>query len=171
MFEFNKIILRLVENNDLEDLRLLRNDQSTWSNLNNINLLTEYNQKNWFKKIKNDPSTMWFVVTNKKNDFLGVAKIYNIDNVNKSLGLGADILKLRRGQGIGKKVYSILLRYAFLYLNVNRVWLQVLKTNSNAIFLYKKMGFKKEGKLEKAIYRNGKYIDLECYRILKSEYK
>ena len=38
----------------------------------------------------------------------------------------------------------------FDYLNINRVWLQVLKTNITAIKLYEKSGFKKEGKLEKA---------------------
>ena len=37
------------------------------------------------------------------------------------------------GLGIGKKVYKILLNYSFKYLNVNRVWLQVLSTNKNAI--------------------------------------
>ncbi len=171
MFNYKDITLTILEEKYIEDLRVLRNNQSTWMFLNDINLITKSKQMTWFKNTQKDNNTLWFVVLDKRKSFLGIAKIYSIDKINKSLGLGLDISIDKRGKGVGKKVYSALLKYSFDYLNVNRVWLQVLKTNVNAIKLYEKSGFKKEGQLEKAIYRNGKYIDLICYRILKSEYK
>ena len=170
MFKYRNITLKLLEEKYLEDLRNLRNNQSTWMFLNDIKLITKHQQIKWYQNVKKDTLSLWFVVLDKNENFLGIAKIYSIDKINKSLGLGLDISLEKRGQGIGKKVYAALLKYSFDYLNINRVWLQVLKTNITAIKLYEKSGFKKEGKLEKAIYRNGKYIDLLCYRILKSEY-
>ena len=157
MFKYKNITLKLLEEKYLEDLRNLRNNQSTWMFLNDIKLITKHQQIKWYQNVKKDKLSLWFVVLDKNENFLGIAKIYSIDKINKSLGLGLDISLEKRGQGIGKKVYAALLKYSFDYLNINRVWLQVLKTNITAIKLYEKSGFKKEGKLEKAIYRNEKY--------------
>ena len=51
------------------------------------------------------------------------------------------------GKGIGEEATKLLLEYAFEYLNLYKINLEVYEYNERAIKLYKKIGFKEEGKL------------------------
>jgi len=76
-----------------------------------------------------------------------------------------------RNKGYGKKVYDLILKFCFNYLNFNRIWLLVIENNEIALNLYKKKGFKEEGRMREAIYRHEKYYDYIMMSILKEEYK
>lgn len=170
MFELNGLILRLVEKKDLEILRKLRNDPSTWINLTSHNLISYRAQKKWYENLSSQKDTIYCVINDKKNKFIGSAHFYQIDNLNKSCGVGTNVLATFRGKGYGSKIYDIILEYGFNFLNMNRIWLQIIQSN-RAKNLYLRKGFKIEGKLEKAVYRDGNYRDLISMRILKNEYK
>ena len=72
-----------------------------------------------------------------------------------------------RGKGYGKKAIDLVLEYGFEHLNLHRIYLDTLESNTSAIGLYKKVGFKEEGRKKQHIYKNGKYFDLICMCILK----
>ena len=55
-------------------------------------------------------------------------------------------------------------------LNLQRVELTVLDSNIRAQHLYEKCGFVKEGTLRKYAYKNGEFVDMHMYSILKNEY-
>ena len=55
-------------------------------------------------------------------------------------------------------------------MGLNRVALEVLKSNKNAIHLYKKIGFVKEGIKRRAFYTDGSFVDVEIMSILRSEF-
>jgi RimJ/RimL family protein N-acetyltransferase len=82
-----------------------------------------------------------------------------IDYINRSIRVGGDIHKDYRGKGYGTKMFELIVSYCFNYLNSRRLWLMVLETNEKAIQLYKKIGFKEEGRQIEAVFKNGKYID------------
>ncbi|MGI6149066.1 MAG: GNAT family N-acetyltransferase [Firmicutes bacterium] len=67
-------------------------------------------------------------------------------------------------RGLGTDAVETMLKYAFLVLNLRRVYLRVYAHNLRAIRCYTKAGFSKEGKLES---RFGKII---LMRITRSEY-
>jgi diamine N-acetyltransferase len=73
-------------------------------------------------------------------------------------------------KGIGSEVTQRMLHHAFQDLNLNRVYLYVLDNNDRAIQLYLKAGFRPEGTLEDAIYKNGEYRALRVMAILKKHY-
>lgn len=54
-------------------------------------------------------------------------------------------------QGYGTDAVRTLLEQAFVNMNLKRVYLRVQATNTNAIRCYEKAGFKKEGRLTRAI--------------------
>jgi putative acetyltransferase len=58
--------------------------------------------------------------------------------------------------GIGTALLQHLINIAKMK-NLSKVWLQVSTDNDRAIYLYKKVGFKIEGKLCKESYVNSKY--------------
>lgn len=55
-------------------------------------------------------------------------------------------------------------------LGLNRIDLNVLKSNSAAIGLYEKCGFIVEGLLRKSVFKNGEYHDQLVMSLLCDEY-
>lgn len=74
------------------------------------------------------------------------------------------------GKGVGEKSARLILEHGFENLNLNRIYLSVLKENYAAIRLYEKVGFKKEGIEEEALYKKGEFKTVVKMRILKEEY-
>jgi RimJ/RimL family protein N-acetyltransferase len=105
------------------------------------------------------------------NPFIGLVRMDEHDAMNASIRVGADVVSGLRGRGYGRKIYEAIKKYCFHYLNVHRVWLLVLETNKHARRLYKKQGFRVEGKQRKAIFRDGEYLDYVMMSILEDEYR
>lgn len=75
------------------------------------------------------------------------------------------------GKGIGRAVTKCVIEWAFSELNLNRMSLSVLSNNTRAVNLYKSLGFKEEGRLREAQFKNGRYVDVILMSILASELK
>jgi RimJ/RimL family protein N-acetyltransferase len=181
MFASDSILFRPVEEQDLEAIRALRNDPSTWGQLTSIGHISAEAQQAWFAGLQCDPSRAYFaVLTEKRNehypvyfegDFVGIIRMDEIDTVNRSIRVGADVVPALRGQGYGTRIYKALLKYCFDMLNVHRAWLLVLDTNEVGKKLYFNAGFKLEGKHREAIFRNGRFVDYLAMSILEDEYR
>jgi RimJ/RimL family protein N-acetyltransferase len=63
-----------------------------------------------------------------------------------------------------------LLDYAFKGLDFRRVSLEVLAINTNAIKLYEKLGFVREGIRRKEFFLDGKYLDSYIYGLLSEDF-
>lgn len=74
------------------------------------------------------------------------------------------------GKGLGTEATRMMVDYAFNMLNMNRVQLHVNAENEPAKAVYKKIGFKHEGTLRQAMYKNNKYYDFWLMSILAEEY-
>ena len=111
------------------------------------------------------------IIDPTSDTIIGCSGLHAINWVSRSAELRILIGdKLYWGQGIGKKVVSELLLYAFDILNLNRVWLGVNSENEPAINLYVKMGFIREGILRQEFYKHGKYFDIVRMSVLKAEW-
>jgi RimJ/RimL family protein N-acetyltransferase len=75
------------------------------------------------------------------------------------------------GKGYGTDATQVILRYAFLELNLQRVELWVYSYNPRAVRTYEKVGFKHEGTRRKAVFRDGEYIDVLLMGILLEEWQ
>ena len=101
---------------------------------------------------------------------LGLATLSSIDWVVRSCKFHIQIGPEAQGKGLGSFAINEMLRHAFFDLGLNRVELAVLETNTRAQHLYKKMGFKQEGLMRQASYKNGKYVALFLMSILREEW-
>ena len=63
-----------------------------------------------------------------------------------------------------------MLNYCFFRLNLNKVYLKVITENPNAIKLYEKNGFVKEGILREEHFDEGRFKDVLVMSILRKEY-
>jgi RimJ/RimL family protein N-acetyltransferase len=171
MFKHESITLRIIEESDLESMRKLRNDPTTWINLTDIESIDSESQQRWFQGLVGRQDRIYLVACDDEHNFLGVTRMDEIDRTNRSIRVGCDIVPEMRGQGYGTKVFAAVIKYSFDYMNMHRVWLAVLDYNQVGINLYKKSGFQKEGSYRDAIFRDGRYHDYSIMSLLEEEYR
>lgn len=154
----------------LLSLMTLRNSEKTYPFLTSALPVNEAVQVEWFKKVSLDRTKMYFAIEDKNNTFIGFVRCDEWDRENGSIRVGIDIVPERRRQGYATDAYHTLLAYLFGQLRIHRVWLLVLETNTAALSLYKKIGFRKEGVLREAVFRDNRYCDYVSMSMLASEY-
>jgi RimJ/RimL family protein N-acetyltransferase len=84
-----------------------------------------------------------------------------------AIGIGA---RENWGKGYGTDAMRVILRYAFMELNLQRVSLTVSEYNSRAIQSYLKAGFVEEGRLRGSERRAGRRFNLVYMGILREEW-
>ncbi len=105
------------------------------------------------------------------DDVLGLVSLTDIDHLNQSAVFHIMIgSTASQGHGAGTFAVQAMLYHAFYNMNLQRVELTVLESNDRARHVYEKCGFQYEGRKRKAVYKNGKFVDVLEYSILKSEY-
>ena len=75
-----------------------------------------------------------------------------------------------RGRGIGSTALRSVLNYAFVDLNLHRVWLHVLPDNLRAQHIYRRAGFAPEGTERDAILRDGIFHSQARWSLLRHEW-
>ena len=159
MFKHKTISLRPIERGDLTFLRQLHNDPTTIINLTDTTLVNEIQQERWFESMCTSSTSMRMAVLDEDDEIIGCVRLDRYDTRNRSIQVGGDIAGPHRRKGFGSLMFEACLAYVFDILNCRRAHLSVLETNTVAIGLYKKFGFKEEGRATQAIYRDGKYLD------------
>lgn len=178
---YEDISIRPVQQDDLEKIRRLRNDETTFKNLTDARMISPAMQRAWFEALGTARDRAYFAVLKIDRDFthpvftegalIGIIRTTEIDTVNRSVCVGADVAPEWRGRGYGTKIYKAFLRYLFQDLGYHRVWLLVLETNAVARKLYENVGFRVEGIQRRAIWRDGAWRDYVSMSILSDEFK
>ena len=103
---------------------------------------------------------------------VGVVSLANINQANSAADLSVIVGDEKdRDRGLGTEAIRILLEYAFEDLGLNRVGLSVFEFNETAIHAYEKLGFKREGRLRKAIWRDGEFHDAILMSVLSRDWR
>lgn len=85
-----------------------------------------------------------------------------------SIGLGD---RADWGQGYGTDAMRVMLRFAFIELNLHRVSLSVFEYNPRALRSYLKIGFVVEGSLRERLRRDGRRWDMLLMGVLREEWE
>lgn len=171
MYIKGNVGFRPIEEFDLEELRLLRNDPSTYLNLGKIGMETVQSQYRWWSSgLISTGDQRYALFDVDTNRLIGQLRVNNIDNENSHCEIGIDIAVKYRGIGYGKKSYVCIMDYLFMQKNFNTIYLRVGDFNKNAIKLYEKLGFVNSGFYKNYLFRNGRYHNYLIYSISKENY-
>ncbi len=132
--------------------------------------ISEETHKGWIEnKIKKGSDVAFIIFLDEVA--AGCVYLRNIDQKNKTAELGIFLKPgISRGKGLGTFAINKILQYSFEELGLEKVYLEVLDFNLNAIALYEKLNFKIEGKLRQHIVKDGKRIDLILMGLLKENW-
>lgn len=169
----DKIYLRGIEREDLpEFVRWINDSEVThymYTGLQpaNLELLTE----EWQQETRSFNDVVMALCDKEKDILVGKVGLYSINRVSLAVEYRIFIGdKTYWNKGYGTEAAQLILDYAFMKLNLNKVWLGVNAEDKRATRSYEKSGFTKEGILRQEVYRNGKYYDAVRMSILREEF-
>ncbi len=168
-----KVVLRPVTKSDLGG------SYAEWINSQDNDTFTEHAQFPHSREAleayydsKNATNGIWLAIVDKlSGKHVGNIELSGIDWVHRK-GHYAIILgdPDAQGMGLAKEASLLLLNHAFRKLNLNRIELGVHEDNEGAIALYRRLGFVEEGRLRKALLRNGAYRDIVVMGLLADDF-
>jgi L-phenylalanine/L-methionine N-acetyltransferase len=97
-----------------------------------------------------------------EGDILGAAGLMGFSPMRRrhACMLGIAVIGHAQGQGVGTALMKALTDYADRWTTFLRIELTVYADNPNAIALYEKFGFEREGVLRNYSLRDGQFVDV-----------
>jgi len=109
--------------------------------------------------------TIWY-----KGKFAGLIGFKDSDNVNRKTEIGYWLAENMQGKGIMIRCVKKLTDFAFRNLDCNRVQIKVAVGNVKSAAIPRKLGFLLEGIERSGEFHTNKFLDLEIYSFLKTEW-
>ncbi len=168
-----RVVLRSVEHEDLDMLRELSNSPDFEKMITGYSFpISKKDQEEWFANYKASDKALRFIIETQEDGAVGMTGLQNInwkDGVADAGGMRVARRNLRC-KGIATDAYMTLFKYAFDELRLNRINGSAIEYNEISLHVTQKVGFKKEGVMRQAIYKNGKFNDVVMLGILKEDY-
>jgi RimJ/RimL family protein N-acetyltransferase len=166
------VVLRQPEVRDADRLYRFRNDPDVVLLLGGFS--TGYSEKDileWIEFHRKKPGeVVWTIATAERDVCIGHVGLYNIDHRVRKAEFAIFIGHTQwLGRGVGRSVSEAVVGYGFSKFNLHRIELSLLAMNKPAFDLYRSLGFKLEGTLRDAQFRNGEYQDVLLMALLKDE--
>jgi len=172
MIKGKKTRLRAIEREDIPRFVKWFNDPEVRHYLDRYLPMSTAEEEKWFEGQLEDRENKVFAIETAEGVHIGNCGLHRIDWKNRSAELGIFIgEKEYWGQGYGSDAITALLRFAFREMNLHRIHLRVHDYNERAIRCYEKCGFRHEGTLREALFRDGRYHDILLMGILREEFE
>ncbi len=164
--------LRELERKDLEVINRWRNNPELIKFLGApFRFINEEVDTKWFDSYMSNRATNIRLAILENDVIKGTISLNSIDLLNQCAELNIMIGDEDNcGKGMGTFAVTALLEHAFNNMNLRRVYLSALEDNHRARHLYEKVGFVYEGMLRESVYKNGEFVNMVLYSILKNEF-
>lgn len=167
--EYQNIRLRPLEEKDIENLRIWRNDTEASRFLRPIGPVSPRMQKNWFEGCQKDPSQIIFAIeeTEKLNRLVGSVALYDFDENSAELGKIQIGDPEAHGRGIGRISFAMAAWIGFQKLGVKKITASVHRENLPAYKNDMRIGFRVVGSHEAAVGGVEDEIEIDEKRLLE----
>lgn len=130
----------------------------------------------WMSDKRNDyhnlAGDLMFAIRKRDSaQMVGTINAHFVDTANANLMLGIGIYQSgERNRGFGSEAIRLLTDFAFLEMNMHRVYLGCFSFNQRAAALYERLGFRREGINRGFVYRNGNYYDEIAFGVTRAQW-
>lgn len=176
MLKGKKVYLEAVEAEDLELLRMWRNNPEYRKYFREYREISKDMQKKWFEtKVLKDPATIMFSIKKEgTRELLGCCGLCYINwihrNSDLSLYIGWKDSYIDQ-EGYAKESCKLLFEYGFYELGLKKIWTEIYEFDNSKNDLYRSLGFHEDGRLRAQYFYDGKWWDSFLLSLLSDEYK
>ena len=168
-----RVYLRAFELEDHVKIHQWRNDRDIARNFGGIPLFSSsLNEKKWIEdKIFDKNNVSCAICLKVKNEFIGCIFLNEIDHHNRSAHAPVFLGKKKYwGKGYATEARILMLKYAFFDRGLNRIWAKVLEGNQGALKMLEKSGYRQEGVLRQASFKDGVFVNEYILAVLKEDF-
>lgn len=144
-FDGERIKLRALEPEDLEDLYRWENDTSIWNEGSSLVPYSKFVIRQYIAGQSDDiystKQLRLMVVLKENNQSIGTVDLYDFDPQNLRAGIGLLIDEAWRNLGYGTEALSLMCEYAFGCLNLRQLYAVVRETNVSSDSVFCKCNF------------------------------
>ncbi len=176
MITGDKVRLRAIERTDIPSFVRWLNDPEVTENLLIHSPLSKAMEEGWFDRHlaqnPNEGEVLGIeVMVGSTWVHVGNTGLHGIEPVHLVAEFGIFIgEKQYWNLGFGREATRLMLKHGFEDINLHRIYLHVYEPNLRAIKAYEAAGFKREGVMREAVYKNGKYLNVILMSMLHSEW-
>lgn len=127
-------------------------------------------QMDWYANLRSNRTGIWWGIYWKSSgEFCGAGGFNSWDQEHRKAEIGLWLLPEFWGKGILKEVMPVLFHQGFENLGLNRIEGLVQSDNIKCKQALEKISFQHEGRLREWEIKDGKFIDVDVYAILKDK--
>ena len=120
---------------------------------------------------KSSDELVFAIVSNDDDRHIGNIALQHIHPINRSAELSIILgEKTLWGKGYANEAAGLLVSHAFSSLNLRRISCGTFETNVSMQKLARSLGMTEEGRRRQAAFKEGKYLDIIEFGLLKSEF-
>lgn len=174
--EGNRIILRPFELSDAKDIQTLAGDiEIARTTLLIPHPYPDGLAEQWIQSQKSDyeeGTAYVFAIVMKENlKLIGAISLSGINHHHQHAELGYWVGVPYWGNGYCTEAVNVILKFGFESLNLNRIFAYFFINNPASGKVLQKVGMTREGQHRQHIKKYGKFVDIECYGLLRCEWE
>ena len=177
MLKGKRVILRPLQKLDISLFLKWYNDPEITQYMGIYLPLTEINEGKWLEEAAGgrNGTQVFFVIEafeNNRANPIGSISLERIDSKNQNAELGIGIGEKKYwDKGYGTEAARLLVDYGFKQLNLHRISSTVFSPNKRSLKMHHKVGFTKEGIRKQAFFKNGQFLDLVVFGLLREDWQ
>jgi RimJ/RimL family protein N-acetyltransferase len=164
--------LRVLDEADAEYVRRLRNSPAVANFFQSRHFISDVQQREFVAALARTTERIFFIAERlPAHTPFGVYCLQEIDHRNQRAELGFFLDEAAQATGVeGFEAAYLLLDYAFGYLNLHKVWAEVLPENARGIRFEEGLGMQREAVRQQHLYYEGDFHDLLIYALFRSDF-
>jgi UDP-4-amino-4,6-dideoxy-N-acetyl-beta-L-altrosamine N-acetyltransferase len=164
-----RMLLREVEERDLELLLSWRNSERIRANMYTSHLITEAEHRAWFERLTRERHAFAFLFEADHRP-LGVVNLNQLDWRNKRCHWGFYLGETDAPRGSGTRMAYLALLHVFEELKLHKVIGEAFSFNTASIAYHTKLGFSQEGHFVEHVLKDGSYLDILSFALLSQDW-
>lgn len=120
------------------------------------------------RMVSRDPDRQFAFAVEAEGQLVGSISVTRMDNVHRFTGeMGYYIAQPHWNKGYGSCAAARIVKYVFENTDIVRVFAEPYAYNSASCRALEKAGFTYEGTLRRNAFKNGRFVDMKMYSVIK----